>query len=122
MTTIYQGDSYGYNFLATKTASTQRNATGSGMSNHLSGLAAPGLYPVDADIVSDAGLEGAAREYKQTFVRKQSHTDDGQTVDQLPDIKEGDNYIVDGITYRVRSAAEWGNMLHLVIGELKGAA
>jgi hypothetical protein len=122
VSTVYYGTSYSYNLLATKTATTQRNTDGTGMTAHLSGLSMPALYPVDGDIVSDAGLGGAAREYKQAFARKQSHTDDGSTVDQVPDIKEGDNLIIDGETYRVRAVAEWRDMLHLIVGQLKGAA
>lgn len=119
---LYTSTSYSYNRLATQTGTTQRNADGSGMAAHLSGLAVTIPYPVEAETVSDAGLEGAAREYKQVFARKQIHTDDGTSVDQIPDIIEGDNLIVNSITYRVRSAAEWDGMLHLVVGQLKGAA
>jgi len=114
--------SYSYNRLATQAATTQRNADGAGMTSHLSGLAATIAYPVNADVVSDAGLDGAAREYKQVFVRKQSHSDDGATVTTTPDIIEGDNITVASVTYRVRSVAEWRDMLHLVVGQLKGAA
>ena len=119
---LYTGTSYSYNQLAVETATTQRNADGTGMAAHLSGLAVTIPYPVEAEVVSDAGLEGAAREYKQVFARKQSHTDDMVVVDQIPDIIEGDNLIIDSVTYRVRSAAEWDGMLHLIVGQMKGAA
>lgn len=119
---LYSGTSYSYNQLATKTATSQRNADGTGMAAHLSGLAVTLPYPVDAEVVNEAGLEGAAREYKQVFARKQAHIDDSVSVDQIPDIIEGDNLIIDGVTYRVRSAAEWDGLLHLVVGQMKGAA
>lgn len=125
MSTLYSGSSYSYNQLATQSATTQRDVDGTGMTAHLSGLSVTIPYPLsqaNQDIVSDAGLEGAAREYKQVFARKQSHTDDSVNVDQIPDIIEGDNLIIGGVTYRVRSAAEWDGMLHLIVGQLKGAA
>lgn len=119
---LYTGTSYSYNQLAVETATTQRNVDGSGMTAHLSGLAVTMAYPVSAELVSDAGLEGAAREFKQVFARKQVHLDGGVTVDQMPDIVEGDNLILNGTTYRVRSAAEWDGNLHLIVGQTKGAA
>lgn len=114
--------SYSFNRLTTVAATTKRNSDGTGMAAHLSGLSITALYPASAEIVTEAGLEGAAREYRQTFIKAQCHTDDGTTVTQIPDILEGDNLVVGGLEYRVRMVAPWKDVLHLIVGEQVGAS
>lgn len=50
------------------------------------------------------GLDGSAIQVFETYTESHSHTDDSVTVNQLPDIEEGDRLIEGGVTYVVKWA------------------
>lgn len=54
------------------------------------------------------GLEGTATKIWQLRMHKHIHTDDGVSVNQLPDIKEGDKVTINSIDYEVR----WADTTH----------
>lgn len=98
--------------MATVTASTQRPAAnGTGMQVHLTGLAALPLMPVSPETIERMGLN-SPREQKETFVASQTHVDGGVEVNQLPDIKQGDWWVVAGLNYPVQAVGEWTDGVH----------
>lgn len=48
------------------------------------------------------GLEGTAVQVWETYSTVHSHTDGGVTVNQLPDMRNGDRLITGGVTYVIK--------------------
>lgn len=112
--------SYAVDRLASTDATTKRNADGTGMTANLTDLKITALYPAPAEIVTEAGLEGSAREYRQVFAQIQNHLDGGTLTEAIPDILEGDSLVVASLEYRVRAVMPWGELLRVIVGERVG--
>lgn len=111
--------------LATATADTTRiNSGKTAQETNLEDVKILPLLPVTAETIEMMGLN-SPRESKETFTYSHEHTDGGQTVDQLPDIQEGDRMIVGGTNYKVDRVAEWNDgtydFRHVVVQEVKGS-
>lgn len=106
--------------FCTISASTKRNVTTAGKTaaatTNLASLLITPLWPMNQEISRTLGIN-SPREYKQTY-----HVPvDGVTT--LPDVREADILVVNGVEYPVFWAGEWTDgdvpCLHLVVQELK---
>lgn len=101
--------------LATATASTKRPPDVAGgkrgpRATNLESLKIVPVMPARKATLERAGLEGTAVERQQTFVTQHAHTDSSASVDQLPDIKQGDTLVVGSDTYKVIYVGDWPAM------------
>lgn len=73
------------------------------------------------------GLDGSAVQVFEAYTESHEHTDDSVTVTQVPDIREGDRIIIDGVTYNVRwsqrqtATTSYGQTLMIYMTEDKRA-
>jgi hypothetical protein len=101
------------NFM-TQTASTTRHpAMSSGKigtpTSNLTNLKITPLMLMDTrsalSLQQAIGMDGTLGQIWETYTESHAHTDSGVSVTQLPDIREGDKLVVDGVTYHV----QWAN-------------
>jgi len=108
--------------ICTVKASTKRNPDlGDGVSGpleiNLKKLMITPLYPVSGETVRTLALN-SPREIKECYHVPACGAD-------LPDVKEGDRLIVDGMEYPISFVEEWPDphlpSLHIVVAEVKRA-
>jgi hypothetical protein len=101
----------GLTAMSTATYSTKRSpaavsAKGGASVTHLTGLASVPIMPTKDRDNTPLGvrdpLTGQVKELLETFIEYQEHVDDSVTVTQLPDIRDGDVLVANGINYKVR--------------------
>jgi hypothetical protein len=52
-------------------------------------------------------IQAMSVELYEAFTEKQSHTDDGVIVDQVPDIQDGDYVIIGSVSFTIRRINRW---------------
>jgi len=103
---------------STKRNSDLGNGIRGGAVTYLTSLMITPLYPLSGQTVRMLNLSGAQlRETKECF-----HLPGAGSA--LPDVREGDRLVLDGVEYPVSYVAEWQDAdlpsLHIVVGEIKG--
>jgi len=101
-------------------ASTKRNLVlGSGvrgaLATYLTRLMITPLYPLSGETAATLALN-SPREAKECYHLPEVGSD-------LPDVKEGDRLVIDGVEYPITAVSEWNDpdlpSLHIVVGEIK---
>jgi len=115
----------------TATASTKRSPDAAGgkvgaRETHLSGVKITPLMPASRDTVQHPAMQAGTYVLWEAYTNCHTHTDDGVSVTQLPDIVEGrDLLVVDGTEYVVQYVGRWpavgslGAYLQIVVREYK---
>ena len=98
--------------FATDTASTKRPPTVSSGKRgvpaaHLSGVSITPLMPASEAVQQHPALQSSATEIWETYTYSHAHTDDDESVTQLPDINAGDIMTVDSTDYDVLYVGDW---------------
>lgn len=116
--------------MATVSCSTKRNpdvADGKrgARATHLKDVSIVSLMPASTQTLRHPAFQSLAVELWETFTHSHEHTDDGETVTQVPDIHQGDVLVVGGEDYYVQFVGEWpatsytDAYLHIVVQEHK---
>jgi len=104
--------------LATATYSTTRPpAISSGKRGipvtHLTGIKCTPIMPAITGTSANNPMPnldpvtGQVKELWEVYAESQSHTDSGSTVNQVPDIREGDFMVIGSVEYHVRRVLNW---------------